>query len=174
MVSQTYQQVQQIRGFYGFADPLDVDRYTINGAERDAVVAVREIDYTGLPAGSRTSPTCTRPTRTASASSAAYGNTATVDGKPNFFSFDVPNQGELDVDAAADLLRGEHRPQYSIVGGPAGSTPQELDFPDDTSATGQANNTYTGTRWRPGRLAVQPAACSPCGSRRATSCSRTW
>ena len=57
VVSQTFQQLQQIRGFYGFADPLDVDRYTINGVERDAVVAVREIDYAGCPRASGTGPT---------------------------------------------------------------------------------------------------------------------
>ena len=30
------------------------------------------------------------------------------------------------------------------MGAPEGSEPRELDFPDDTSPTGQRNNTYTG------------------------------
>jgi hypothetical protein len=39
---------------------------------------------------------------------------------------------------------GQLSPPYSIVGAPEGTAPRELDFPDDTSPTGQRNNTYTG------------------------------
>ena len=38
---------------------------------------------------------------------------------------------------------GEQSPDYSIVGGPAGSPQREFDYPD-SSAAGQKNNTYTG------------------------------
>ena len=44
LVSPTYRQLQQIRGFYGFPDALDIDRYEIDGRVRDSVVAVRELD----------------------------------------------------------------------------------------------------------------------------------
>ncbi len=143
VVSDTYQQVQQIRGFYGFPDPLDVDRYVINGEERDAVVAVREIDYSGLPDGQQNFANRHTTFTHGFGFVAAYGNTAQADGSPSFFSFDVPNQGELKVDQPR-IYFGENTTVYSIVGGPAGSAPQELDFPDDSSATGQSNNTYAG------------------------------
>ena len=35
-------------------------------------------------------------------------------------------------------------PDYSIIGGVKGGTQTELDYPDDTSATGQKNYTYQG------------------------------
>ena len=48
VVSATYTQTQQVRGFYGFQEKLDVDRYTVNGETRDYVVGVREIEYNNL------------------------------------------------------------------------------------------------------------------------------
>jgi uncharacterized membrane protein (UPF0182 family) len=43
VLSATYRQLQQIKPYYTFADSLDIDRYTINGQERDVVIAVREL-----------------------------------------------------------------------------------------------------------------------------------
>jgi uncharacterized membrane protein (UPF0182 family) len=40
---------------------------------------------------------------------------------------------------------GENVPDYSIIGGVKTDTPVEFDYPDDTSANGQRNYTYTGT-----------------------------
>ena len=48
MVSPAYEQLQQVRGYYSFPRTLDVDRYTIDGTETDAVVAVREMDLAGV------------------------------------------------------------------------------------------------------------------------------
>ena len=48
VVSPAFEQLQQVRGYYKFAPTLDVDRYTIDGAETDAVVAVREMDVKGI------------------------------------------------------------------------------------------------------------------------------
>ncbi|MFI6821984.1 UPF0182 family protein [Micromonospora sp. NPDC050187] len=45
LVSQTYTQLQQVRGFYDFGPKLDIDRYTVNGQTRDYVVGIREINY---------------------------------------------------------------------------------------------------------------------------------
>ena len=44
VVSPAFEQLQQVRGYYTFPKTLDVDRYTIDGKETDAVVAVREMD----------------------------------------------------------------------------------------------------------------------------------
>ncbi|MEU4568040.1 UPF0182 family protein [Micromonospora sp. NPDC023956] len=45
LVSETYTQLQQVRGFYDFGPKLDIDRYTVNGQTRDYVVGMREINY---------------------------------------------------------------------------------------------------------------------------------
>jgi uncharacterized protein len=50
IVSNTYTQLQQVRGFYDFTQKLDIDRYTINGTLKDYVVGVRELDYNSLSA----------------------------------------------------------------------------------------------------------------------------
>ncbi|GFJ89595.1 UPF0182 family membrane protein [Phytohabitans rumicis] len=48
LVSQSYTQLQQVRGFYDFGQKLDIDRYTINSKTQDYVVGVREINYSQL------------------------------------------------------------------------------------------------------------------------------
>ncbi|MEU7929400.1 UPF0182 family protein [Micromonospora sp. NPDC049107] len=45
LVSETYTQLQQVRGFYDFGPKLDIDRYGVNGKTSDYVVGVREINY---------------------------------------------------------------------------------------------------------------------------------
>ncbi|MCB0892006.1 MAG: UPF0182 family protein, partial [Propionibacteriaceae bacterium] len=49
VIGPTYEQLQQVRGYYTFPDVLDVDRYTIDGKETDVVVAAREMNLAGLP-----------------------------------------------------------------------------------------------------------------------------
>ncbi len=44
VLSATFRQLQQIKPYYTFPESLDVDRYTVNGVSRDAVVAVRELN----------------------------------------------------------------------------------------------------------------------------------
>jgi uncharacterized membrane protein (UPF0182 family) len=51
LLSQTYTQLQQVRGFYDFGEKLDIDRYATAATQdqlRDYVVGLREIDYTEL------------------------------------------------------------------------------------------------------------------------------
>ncbi|MDZ5444863.1 UPF0182 family protein [Micromonospora sp. 4G57] len=45
LVSETYTQLQQVRGFYDFGPKLDIDRYAVSGKTSDYVVGVREINY---------------------------------------------------------------------------------------------------------------------------------
>ncbi|HEY6592850.1 MAG TPA: UPF0182 family protein [Asanoa sp.] len=50
LLSETYTQLQQVRGFYDFGEKLDIDRYQLpnQDATQDYVVGLREIDYTEL------------------------------------------------------------------------------------------------------------------------------
>ncbi|WP_431932889.1 UPF0182 family membrane protein [Micromonospora sp. RP3T] len=45
LVSETYTQLQQVRGFYDFGSKLDIDRYAVKDKTSDYVVGVREINY---------------------------------------------------------------------------------------------------------------------------------
>jgi uncharacterized membrane protein (UPF0182 family) len=142
IVPPTFNQLQQIRGYYSFADTLDVDRYTVNGKQRDAVVALREINLAGIPESNWINNTTVF--THGFGFTGAYSNTANADGAPAFFESNIPPKGALDIKQPR-VYFGENSPIYSIVGAPAGSVPQELDYPDDASANGQRNNTYSGT-----------------------------
>jgi hypothetical protein len=48
----TLRQIQEIRTYYDFPD-IDIDRYTINGAQREVMLAVRELNVDKLPESSR-------------------------------------------------------------------------------------------------------------------------
>jgi uncharacterized membrane protein (UPF0182 family) len=48
VVSDTYTQLEQVRGFYRFGEKLDIDRYSVNDRTQDYVVGLREIEYSDL------------------------------------------------------------------------------------------------------------------------------
>ena len=144
VVSPTYNQLQQIRGYYSFNNKLDVDRYMVDDAQRGAVVAVREINLAGISEGQRNWTNDRAVFTHGYGFVSAYDNTALTNGQPDFFESDIPPTGALDV-AEPRVYFGELSPIYSIVGAPKGSTPVELDYPDDASPTGQKTNTYQGT-----------------------------
>ena len=52
-ITQAFNQLQQVRGYYSVAAELDVDRYDINGETRDIVLGVRELDQSGLNSDQR-------------------------------------------------------------------------------------------------------------------------
>ncbi len=49
--SPTFKQLEASKGYYQFADVLDVDRYQIDGKSQDTVIAARELDLNGVPDG---------------------------------------------------------------------------------------------------------------------------
>jgi len=142
VVSPTFRQLQQIRGFYSFPDTLDVDRYAMEDGTRGAVIAVREVDLAGV--GERNWANDHAVYTHGYGVVAAYDNTSLSDGRPDFFASDIPTIGELEIEQPR-IYFGADSPDYSIVGAPEGAEPRELDFPDDQSASGQKNNTYTGS-----------------------------
>jgi uncharacterized membrane protein (UPF0182 family) len=120
-----------------------VDRYPIDGQLRGSVVAVREINLAGIPEGQRNWTNERAVFTHGYGLVAAYDNTALSNGQPDFFESNIPPTGGLEV-AEPRVYFGELSPTYSIVGGPKGSQPIELDYPDDASPTGQKTNTYQG------------------------------
>jgi len=144
VVSPTYNQLQQIRGYYAFANQLDIDRYSLDGKERGSVVAVREINLAGIPDGQRNWSNDKLVYTHGYGMVSAYDNTALSNGQPDFYESEIPTTGLLNLEQPR-VYFGENSPQYSIVGASKGSTPIELDYPDDASPSGQKTNTYQGT-----------------------------
>ena len=144
VVSPTFNQLQQIRGYYLFDTKLDVDRYRLDDGVRGAVVAVREINLNGIAEGQRNWTNDRMVFTHGYGMVASYDNTALSNGTPDFFAYDIPPEGALDI-SEPRVYFGENSPPYSIVGAPAGAAPIELDYPDDASPTGQKTNTYQGT-----------------------------
>jgi uncharacterized membrane protein (UPF0182 family) len=141
VLSATFRQLQQIKPYYTFPESLDVDRYTVNGVQRDAVVAVRELNIDGNPSRNWINDHLVYTHGFGFVS--AFGNTVDADGKPSFLVGDLPPTTGLGK-FEPRVYFGENVPDYSIIGGPKTDTPVEFDYPDDASANGQKNYTYTG------------------------------
>ncbi|MCX6440507.1 MAG: UPF0182 family protein [Actinobacteria bacterium] len=138
----TFRQLQQIKPYYTFPDSLDVDRYTIDGVKRDVIVAVRELNIAGNPSRNWINDHLVYTHGFGFV--AAFGNARDADGKPSFAVGDLPPTKGLGS-FEPRIYFGENVPDYSIIGGVKTDTPVEFDYPDDASANGQKNYTYTGT-----------------------------
>ncbi len=139
IVSPTFKQLEASKGYYQFPDVLDVDRYEIDGVLTDTVIAVRELDLTGVPDGQRNWLNDHTVYTHGYGVVAAKGNTREDDGRPTFFESTIGSVGALG-DYEPRIYFGESSPEYSIVGG---STKKEFDYPDPTG-TSQITYTYSG------------------------------
>lgn len=154
-VSDTFEQLQQVRGYYSVPQVLDVDRYEIDGRERDLVVAAREMNVAGIPDGGNWNNVHTVYTH-GYGMIAAYGNQRdasdkpiATDGEPVWAEEDLPPVGKL-----SSLQKGGYRPQiyfgerspdYSVVGKVAGGKDIELDIPQgQDGGSGARTSTYEG------------------------------
>ncbi|NEA32336.1 UPF0182 family protein [Streptomyces sp. SID13031] len=143
VVGPTFEQLQQVRGFYAFPTDLDVDRYKINGEVRDTVIAVREVEIDRLPAGQRNWNNDHTVYTHGYGVVAANGNQRAADGSPVWSEKDLPPVGDLG-DYEPRIYFGEQSPNYSIVGGAKGGAPVELDTPEGKDGGPPTLNTYTG------------------------------
>jgi uncharacterized membrane protein (UPF0182 family) len=144
VLSPTYKNLQQIKGYYDFQETLDVDRYTIDGERRDVVTAVRELQLGGIEERQRNWINDHTVYTHGFGFVAALGNQVTG-GRPTFVSSDIPPKGKLG-EFEPRIYFGEESPLYSVVGGQPDGKPLELDFPDDAEETtgGARNTTYQG------------------------------
>jgi uncharacterized membrane protein (UPF0182 family) len=147
VVPQTFQQLQQVRGFYSFSDPLDVVRYEVDGETRDMVVAVREIDQNGIPSAQQNWINEATVYTHGFGYVAAFSNQRNADGSPVWAEEDIPPVGVLGEELGEyepRIYYGENSPEYSIVGAPEGQDPVEFDIPTDAAEGGGQRNTYSG------------------------------
>lgn len=156
VIAPTFDQLQQVRGYYSFPDVLDVDRYTIDGQETDAIVAVREIEVAGLPPENQSWNNVHTVYTHGYAMVGAYGNRRQASGEPEWIVRDIPPIGALEQ-SEPRVYFGENTMTYSIVGAAEGSAPVELDTPGgNQSGGGETYTTYTGSGGVPiGNLLVR-------------------
>ncbi len=146
VVSPTFAQLQQFKQYYKFPTFLDVDRYSIDGTSQDAVVAVRELNQSGLVTTSAFNDTFVYTHGYGLV--AAYGNRRTDDGAPSFFESNIPTKATTGAPEVSQpgIYFGEASPTFSVVGGPKGTKPIELDYVSGDAAEGeQHNTTYAAT-----------------------------
>ncbi len=156
LVSDTFEQLQQVRGYYSVPHVLDVDRYPVNGEMRDMVLAVRELNQAGLPDDQRNWANLHTVYTHGFGVVAAYGNMrdsngnlASNDGEPEWAEQDLPPKGDLTNQTPKGyqprVYFGEQSPAYSIVGRPKGANSVEFDIPEGQGAGSSAEkNTYDG------------------------------
>ncbi len=141
LVSDAFAQLEQFRQYYRFPKFLDVGRYDVNGERTDTVLAMREINLDGLNSQSWYNNTIVYTHGYGLV--AAYGNQRTEDGQPRFIESGIPVSAALG-EYEPRIYFGENSPEYSIVGGPEGSTPLELDFPSGGEDENNAVYTFSG------------------------------
>jgi uncharacterized membrane protein (UPF0182 family) len=142
VVSQTFQQLQQVKGFYQFPSMLAVDRYILPSSHspQDVVVAVRGMG--GPPPGQGNWINTHLVYTHGFGVVAAKADAVAADGTPSFVESDIPPHGQLGP-FQPRVYFGQQQNTYAIVGAPPGRPPQELDYPNE-NASGQQNNTYQG------------------------------
>jgi len=126
----TFEQLQQIRAYYGFPATLDIDRYTIGGSTSAYVVAAREVDQSGLQPDQRNWINEHLVYTHGFGFVAAPADHANADGAPAFSERDIPPSGPIPI-SQPRIYFGELSPKYSITG----TKQQELDY----SSSGGAN-----------------------------------
>jgi len=142
VVGPTWEQLQQVRGFYAFPAVLDVDRYKIGKDLRDTVIGVREVQLSGLPQGQRNWNNEHTVYTHGFGVVSADGNKRNADGEPVWSSQDIPPKGDLG-NYEPRIYFGEQSPEFSIVGGNAGS-PVELDTPEGSASDSPRMFNYAG------------------------------
>ncbi|HEU5271421.1 MAG TPA: UPF0182 family protein [Jatrophihabitans sp.] len=134
VVSPTFSKFQQLRNQYGFADKLDIDRYTVDGQLQDYVVGVRELDQSKLT-GNQTNWINQHTFYTHGYGFVAAAASSDVTNTRLFTEGDIPPVGPLDV-TNSQVYYGELLPDYSIVGAQGAS--REYDGADQKT-------TYAGS-----------------------------
>jgi uncharacterized membrane protein (UPF0182 family) len=133
-VSPTFSKFQQLRNQYGFAQKLDIDRYTVGQQTQDYVVGVRELDENKLT-GNQTNWINEHTFYTHGYGFVAAAASSDVTNTKVFTEGDIPPVGPLGL-TTPQVYYGELEPSYSIVG--AQGAPREYDGAD-------VKTTYTGT-----------------------------
>ncbi|MCL3819975.1 UPF0182 family membrane protein [Aeromicrobium wangtongii] len=153
LISDAFEQLQQVRGYYSVPTTLDVDRYTLPGdtQPQDTIIAARELNLSGLQSNQRNWANDHTVYTHGYGIIAARGNQRGPNGEPVFTAKDIPPAGEIKTTTPPRIYFGEQSPSYSIVGRPKGAKPIEVDIPRggaaasaDADSENVTQNTYDG------------------------------
>jgi uncharacterized membrane protein (UPF0182 family) len=133
-----FESLQQIRGYYGFPETLDIDRYDVAGKTETYVVGAREIDHAGLAPNQRNWINEHLVFTHGNGLVAAPTDEVDPQGNPRFVVRDIPPVGTIDI-TQPRIYYGERAPDYSIVG----TSQQEVDRPAEGGGADTAV-AYTG------------------------------
>jgi uncharacterized membrane protein (UPF0182 family) len=142
LVSDAFRQLEQYRQYYSFPNRLHIDRYEIDGQVQDTVVAVRELNQSGL-GESQSWYNSTIVYTHGFGLVAAYGNKRDTDGKPLFLQSGIPPVGALG-EFEPRVYFGANSPLYSIVGAAEGAQPLEFDYPAGVDGENETYTTFQG------------------------------
>ncbi|MBA3725597.1 MAG: UPF0182 family protein [Armatimonadetes bacterium] len=138
----TVNNLQSLRDYYSFQD-IDVDRYTINGAQRMLMLGARDLTINKLDANRRNWQNTHLQYTHGNGAVAVPVNESTQSGKPVFLLSDIPPQG------AKELLLKEPRIYYSDPQGEEGMASDQYvlvrsKLPEfDYSESGEAEHRWT-------------------------------
>ncbi|PKH38966.1 hypothetical protein SAMN05192575_103350 [Nocardioides alpinus] len=153
IVSEVFEQQQQVRAYYSVNDVLDVDRYEIAGTDRAVVLGVRELDQQGIDEGDRNWSNLHTVYTHGDGVIAAYANQRPEDDESQSLNIQWAEGQEADEDALTSLSEegvesrvyfGETSPDYSVVGKSDSGNDVELVLPSDEDEE-SPETTYDGT-----------------------------
>ncbi|WP_456698678.1 UPF0182 family membrane protein [Aeromicrobium sp. P5_D10] len=152
LISDAFEQLQQVRGYYTVPPTLDVDRYKLGDDEQpqDVIIAARELNLEGLQSTQRNWANDHTVYTHGYGIIAARGNQRGANGEPVFVAQDIPQTGDIKTTTPPRIYFGEKSPSYSIVGRPKGEPAVEVDIPrggsaaTDNAKEDATQNTYDG------------------------------
>ena len=156
VVTEIFEQQQQVRAYYSVSNVLDVDRYEIDGVDRAVVLGVREMDQSGIADGDRNWSNLHTVYTHGNGVIAAYANQRPEDDSRQSLEIQWAEGQEVDEDALARLnpggyetrvYYGEKSPDYSIVGKASDGSDAELDLPRGVTSESEEpgeETTYAG------------------------------
>lgn len=137
IVKQSYQQLQAIRPYYDFAD-VDIDRYPVDGVERQVLVSAREMNSEQLAEQAKTWVNRHLVYTHGYGLAMSPVNAADPRGLPQFLIGDIPPKSSADVSIGQPAIYfGEDTTDYVIVN----TGIQEFDYPQGDQ---NAEATYVG------------------------------
>lgn len=153
VVSEVFEQQQQVRAYYSVSNVLDVDRYEIAGNDRALVLGVRELDQDGIAESDRNWSNLHTVYTHGNGVIAAYANQRPEDDSSQSLNMQWAEGQEESEDALSSMSPdgfeprvyfGETSPSYSIVGKNDGGPDVELDLPRGVRSESNTETTYDG------------------------------
>lgn len=137
IVAQSYQQLQAIRPYYDFKD-VDIDRYPVDGVERQVLISAREMNVDQLADQAKTWINRHLVYTHGYGVAMSPVNEADTRGLPQFLIGDIPPRSTADVTLTQPAIYfGEDTTDYAIVN----TGIKEFDYPKGDE---NAETTYSG------------------------------